>query len=82
MLLSDDMLNKYIGPPLIINVEQGETMYRVRMLVVKEVVEIEVEAKYCFVDGNNNLVFQNTVMMIAEPIAMISASRWISVKRA
>lgn len=56
-------------------------MYKVRLLVVKEVVEVDVEANYCIVDGNNNLVFQNKIMSFPEPIAMISASRWISVKK-
>lgn len=56
-------------------------MYKVRVLVTKEVVEVEIEAQYCLVDGNNNLVFQNRTLTLAEPLAMIAASRWISVKR-
>ena len=76
------MLNKFVNPVLInAGGEQEKIMYKVRMLIVKEVVEVTVEAKYCFVDGNNNLVFQNQAFSFPEPIAMISASRWISVKK-
>lgn len=56
-------------------------MYKVKVLVVKEVVVIEVEAKYCFVDGNNNLVFQDELLPVGEPLAVISSSRWIVVQR-
>ncbi len=55
-------------------------MYKVKVLVVKEVVEVEVEARYCFVDGNNNLVFQDKALSVGEPLAVISSSRWIVVQ--
>lgn len=57
-------------------------MYKVKVLVVKEVVEVEVEARYCFVDGNNNLVFQDKALSVGEPLAIISSSRWVVVQRA
>lgn len=69
------MLNKFANPI------GGDEMYQVRLLIVKEVVEVTIEARFCFVDGNNNLVFQNQAFSFPEPIAMISASRWISVKK-
>lgn len=56
-------------------------MYKVRMLIVKEVVEVDVDAKFCLVDGNNNLTFQDKLMSFPEPLAMICANRWISVKK-
>lgn len=69
------LFNKFANPI------GGDEMYQVRLLIVKEVVEVTIEARYCFVDGNNNLVFQNQAFSFPEPIAMISASRWISVKK-
>ena len=55
--------------------------YRVRVLMVKEVEEVVVTARYCFVDWNNNLIFQNEPFFAGEPLAMFSAKYWVSVER-
>ena len=55
-------------------------MYVVKLLVVKEIVEVEVEARYVFVDGNNNLVFQNKALSVGEPLDVINARVWVSVR--
>lgn len=57
-------------------------MYKVKVLIGKEIVEVEVKAEYVFVDGNNNLVFENSRAGGGEPVAMISAKWWINVRRA
>ena len=56
-------------------------MYKIKLLIGKEIVEIKVEAKYCFVDGNNNLVLQDRSAPLAQPIAMFSASRWMAIHK-
>ena len=55
--------------------------YKVRVLMVKEVEEVTVTAKYCFVDWNNNLIFQNEPLFAAEPLDMFSAKYWVSVEK-
>ena len=55
-------------------------MYKVTVLVGKEVVEVEIKAKYCLVDVNNNLVFHNEPVPSRRAVALVSSSRWVSVK--
>ena len=56
-------------------------MYKIKLLIGKEVIEIKVEARYCFVDGNNNLILQDKSAPLAQPVAMFSASRWIAARK-
>lgn len=57
------------------------SIYKVRVLMVKEVEEVIVEAAYCFVDWNNNLVFQDEPLFAGAPLDMFSAKYWVSVEK-
>lgn len=62
--------------------KNGGAMYKVKVTTVKDIEEIDVEAMYCLVDIHNNLVFQNAFpFVMVEPVAMVSARRWISVRK-
>lgn len=57
-------------------------MYKVKVITIKEIEEVDVDAMYCLVDNHNNLLFQNSgAWATLEPLAMFSASRWISVRK-